>query len=151
MSVKLSDGTIIDTTDINRLLAIVSERAKGHELTPTPEDEPVQDRPMPRAVEIRVDEIRSRDGVTVKVGNLQLKKKKKPGSEHEDFIEVKHRNDYGTYIVRVWRYPNEQVFGCNVIVGENVRYMEFPYSDYPDENRVFKVVTDWLNNGGFNV
>lgn len=145
MSVKLSDGTVIDTTDINRLLAIVSERAKGHDLTPDPEPQP-EPRPI-QAIEIRVDEIRSRDGVTVKVGNLQVKKKKK-GAEHEDYIEVQHRNDYGRYLVRVWRYPNEEVFGCNVIEGDNIRYMEFPFCDYSDENRVFKVIQDWLNNGG---
>jgi hypothetical protein len=146
MSVKLSDGTVIDTTDINRLLAIVSERAKGHDLVPQTEPEaPAQ--PI-QAIEIRVAEIRSRDGVTVKVGNLQVKKKKQPGFEHEDFIEVKHKNGHGFYLIRVWRYGREEVFGCNCIQGDRVRYMEFPYGDYRDENAVFKVVQNWLDGGG---
>jgi hypothetical protein len=147
MSVKLSDGTVIDTTDINRLLAIVSERAKGHDLTPDQEEKSAEPKPV-QAIEIRVDQIRSRDGVTVKVGNLQVKKKNSPNLEHGNYIEVKHRNNHGNYIVRVWRYKREEVFGCNCIEGENIRYMEFPFADYRDENAVFKVVQNWLDGGG---
>lgn len=142
MSVKLSDGTIIDTTDIHRLLSIVSDRASGK----NPVQLTVELEKKIEVVPINVEEIKSKDGVTIKVGNLKIKKKKSQ-ADHENFIEVKHRN----CAIRVWRCDRESFFGCNCIDlsnSENIRYMEFSYGDYRDENRVFKCIQDWIDNGG---
>jgi len=140
MSIKLSDGTVIDTTDISRLLAIVSERANGNDVAPPQPDQPASE-PIKPKFEIRVEEIRSRDGVTVKVGNLPVKKKK---AEHENYLESKVNG----YTIRVWRYNNEEVFGCNVFKDGNIRYFEFPMCDYRDENGVFKVMEQYVRDGG---
>lgn len=144
MSAKLSDGTVIDTTDINRLLAIVSERAQGHNLIP----ELIPEEIRLSRISVKVSEIRSNDGVTVKLGNLQVKTKKKKQPEHENFIEIKHKCNYGNYVIRVWRYRDQETFGCNTIEDDRVRYHEFPYGDYPDENAVFRCIQNWLNGGG---
>lgn len=140
MPVKLSDGTIIDTTDINRLLAIFSEREKGNDLVPN-----TKSKAQPKAVQVA--EIQSKDGVKIKLGNVSVKKKQQPGFEHENYIEVKRNNSYGSYIIRVWRYEN--VFGCNCIKGNEFRYMEFSFTEHVDENSVFKCVQKWLDAGGF--
>lgn len=145
MAVKLSDGTVIDTTDITRLLAIVSERAKGH--NPVEIQAPTQEpQAVPMPVEIRIDQIRSRDGVTIKVGNLQLKKKNEKAGDHENFIEVSHKG----WTIRVWLYRREEMFGCNVFrdSGHVCRYFEFSQGDYRDENAVFKVMTNHIDVGG---
>jgi len=156
MSAKLSDGMIIDTTDINRLLAIVNERSQGRSLVPEINSEVATTKPI-QMIDIRVTEIRSNDGVTIKVGNLEAKK---TGFEDKgsvsatlnlaagNFIEVKHKCKCGNYLIRVWRY--ETAFGCNCTESDRVRYMEFPFGEYKDENAVFKFVQDWLNKGGMN-
>lgn len=150
MSVKLSDGTVIDTTDIARLLAIVSERSKGHnpvEVQPTK-----QDAPPAAPVEIRIDQIRSRDGVTVKVGNLEPKKKAGKAGDHENFIEVNHKSLHTNVVwtIRVWIYRREKTFGCNVFrdLGKVCRYFEFSQGDYNDENQIFKIMTNHIDSGG---
>ena len=147
MAVKLSDGTVIDTTDIARLLAIVAERSKGHN--------PIVEQPAslglgekaPAPVDLRIEQIRSKDGVTIKTGNLQLKKKSEKAGDHENFIEVAHKG----WTIRVWIYRKEKVFGCNVFrdSGKVCRYFEFTIGDdFRDENGVFKAMTTHIDGGG---
>ena len=148
MSIKLPDGSILDTNDIMRVLAIVEERAKGRSTT-LPTVESGEKFPVPvKVMPLRIEEIRSKDGVTVKTGNLKIKKRKdRPQADHENFIEVKHKD----CAIRVWRDNNGAFFGCNCIDlhdPENVRYMEFSYEDFRDENRVFKSVQSWIDGGG---
>lgn len=149
MAVKLSDGTVIDTTDISRLLAIVAERSKGH--NPATVEQPANiglglGEKAPAPIDLRIEQIRSRDGVTVKVGNLQLKKKTEQAGDHESFIEVLHKG----WTIRVWIYRREEMFGCNVFrdSGKICRYFEFSQGDYRDENAVFKIMTNHIDGGG---
>lgn len=141
MAVKLSDGTVIDTTDIARLLAIVNERSKGRNLTV---EQPAEKAPAP--VDIKIEQIRSKDGVTIKTGNLQLKKNSEKAGDHKNFIEVAHKG----WTIRVWLYRKEEVFGCNVFKdsGKICRYFEFSIDDYRDENAVFKLMINHINSGG---
>lgn len=149
MAVKLSDGTVIDTTDISRLLAIVAERSKGH--NPATVEQPAPNNiglgeKAPVPFDVRIEQIRSKDGVTIKTGNLQLKKKTEKAGDHENFIEVAHKG----WTIRVWIYRKEEVFGCNVFrdQGRVCRYFEFSQGDYRDENAIFKVMTNHIDGGG---
>ena len=148
MAAKLSDGTLIETTDIYRLLAIVAERSKGH--NPATVEQPAPNtiglsEKTPVSFDVRIEEIRSRDGVTIKTGNLQLKTEK--AGDHENFIEVLHKG----WTIRVWIYHREKVFGCNVFrdSGRVCQYFEFRQSDYRDENAVFKLMTTYIDDGAF--
>ena len=82
--IKFADGTTIDTTDFHRMLEIVAERA--------------------RSLAVPISEIKSKDGVTIKVGNLTPKN----GiiAEHSNYVEMIHKG----FKIRVWLYKKEKIF-----------------------------------------
>lgn len=126
MGIKFEDGGFIDANDWSRIKRIIAEKARQS----GDETEQEEAKPQPK-----ITEIKSKDGVTIKVGNLELRKKPKIALANENYVS----GEYKGWTIRVWRIDNEEVFGCNYFRGEDVRYTEASYGDYRDENGVFKL------------
>lgn len=127
MPIEFDDGSIIDANDWLQIKRILAE--KGRRQGDNGVHEP------------KVKEIRSRDGVTIKVGNLELKRKPKMPLAQPNYIE----GNYKGWTIRVWRQQREQIYGCNYFKGEDVRYFELIFGDVPDENGVFKVAKAYID------
>lgn len=118
--ITLANGTQINTTDFQRFLEIVVEQDRqGNKIT----------------------SIQSKDGVTLKLDNLPIKKE--IVADHENFIET----IYQDYKIRVWLYKDQRMWGCNVI-GKKMRYFEFYQDDYSDENKIIKMIEEHIRDGG---
>lgn len=120
--ITLADGTKIDTTDFRRLMEIVADHS--------------------RTKKAKVTEIKSKDGVTVRLGNLT------PTGKQPDYANYTE-SFYKGRNIRVWKYDRDSLWGCNVIWGEggkNICYLEFYSGDYPEENDVFRQVNRYIDD-----
>jgi hypothetical protein len=90
----------------------------------------------------RVTEIRSRDGVTIKTGNLEMKKKSKMPLANPNAVSGEYRG----WTIRVWRDDKGRYYGCNVFIGEDVRYFDLTFDDVDDENGVFRYAKAYIDN-----
>jgi hypothetical protein len=129
MPIEFEDGGVIDASDwlqIKRLLAEKSRQAAA-----TGEEMP------------KIKEIRSSDGVTIKLGNLELRKKAKMPLAQPDYIE----GSYKGWSIRVWRQRREEIYGCNYFRpgSEDIRYFEVRCIDVADENAVFKTAKAYID------
>jgi len=125
--IQFDDGSFIDTSDFARIKRIIAEKARATECgDKTP----------------KVTEIKSKDGVTIRVGNLELKKKPKIPLGNPNYVS----GEYKGWTIRVWRQDAEGFFGCNYFMGEDVRYTEGSYDNYRDENAMFKLAKSLIDN-----
>lgn len=127
MSIKFNDGSEMDADNYDRIIRLL--HAKMQEgIAPT--------------------EIVSDDGVTLKVGNLKvnpkLKGKKKKGEKNVI------RSKYKDWKIQVWEETNleleRSVFCCNYYRGETVQYFEVLRKHVRDENEVFKIAQECIDN-----
>jgi hypothetical protein len=129
MPIEFEGGSIIDTSDWLRIKRILAEKGR-------------QEGENNGVHEPKIMEIRSSDGVNVKVGNLELKKKQKMPLAQPNYVEGKHKG----WTIRAWRQDTEEIFGCNYFRGEDVRYFELSFGDVSDENAVFKVAKRYIED-----
>ena len=129
MPIEFEDGGVIDASDWLQIKRLLAE--KGRQASATGEEVP------------KIKEIRSRDGVTIKVGNLELRKKPKMPLAQPDYIE----GSYKGWSIRVWRQHKEEIYGCNYFRpgSEDIRYFELRSIDVADENAVFKTAKAYID------
>lgn len=113
MAINFEDGSKVPTEDWSKMLALIAELGNDSKRKP---------------VEI------VQDGVTIKVGNLEINKKKQTKQDHENYVE----SNIEGWTVRVWQMKKEEMYGCNYFKGNDIRYLEFNQADFRDENGVFK-------------
>lgn len=128
--IQFEGGGFIDVNDWDRIKRIIAEKARSQG------DEEAKEPPQPK-----ITEIRSKDGVTIKVGNLELRKKPKVPLGNPNFVS----GEYKGWTIRVWRMDADSRFGCNYYRGEDVRYTEGYYGDYRDENAMFKLAKQLID------
>lgn len=129
MPIQFEDGGILDGGDWTQILRLLSE--KGQAATAAGVEPP------------KVKEIRSKDGVTIKVGNLELRKKPKMPLANPDAVE----GSYKGFTIRVWRQSREEIYGCNYWRpgSEDIRYFEYRVIDVRDENHMFQVAKQFID------
>lgn len=123
MSIKFDDGSIIDSDDWELMKQIISGTAQKGEK--------------------KISEIKSADGVTVKVGNLQAKKKTQKKEENPNYTT----GNYKGWTIRVWPHTDSdgsRTWACNYFLGENTQYLEVYQNDY-SENSVFTLARRYID------
>jgi hypothetical protein len=115
MGIRFDDDSFINVNDWDAIKAAILGEG---------------DKPNPR----KITEIVSKDGVKIKVDNLQPKKKpkEKPALAQPDYVS----GSYKGWTIRVWKQMDESVYGCNYFKGEDTRF--FQYSLEYSENDVFR-------------
>lgn len=126
MPIEFDDGSVIDANDWTQIKRILAENGR---IDP--------DKPEPK----KITEIRSRDGVTIKVGNLQLKKNPKMPLSQPNYVE----GTYKDWKIRVWTQPREEIYACNYFKGQDIRYFEVSHGNVRDENCLFKLAKQYID------
>lgn len=125
MAIQFEDGSFLDAGDWNQIMRLISEKGRASA---------AKDEPPPR-----ITEIRSNDGVTIKLGNMELKRKPKMPLANPGYVSGTHKG----WTIRVWR--EEQRYGCNYFKGEDTRYFEYGMGDVSDENHMFKIAKAYID------
>lgn len=120
MPVKFEGGEVFDGSDWDRMMRMISSGAREGK-QPT--------------------EIVSSDGVTIKTGNLKIKKDAKMPLAKPNYIEGRYKD----WTIRVWREANMEVFACNYFRNGDARYFEVSYGEVRDENGVFKYAEQYID------
>ena len=121
--IEFEDGTSLNAEDWDRILRVIAERARSGKSPPVKIES--------GGVTVKLDGLTPR-----KDGNTRLKK-----PAYANYIE----SPYKGWIIRVWRYEKEQAYGCNYYCGEDIRYFELRYDDARDENAVFKIAQNLID------